>query len=404
MDYYAIWPFFGCMAVLYGAAATPLFRWADQPPTKVASRVPQLDGLREFLALGVVFHHATMYHQFHVLGIWSLVPSGFYTVLGQGGVSMFFMITAFLFWGKVTREQGRGGSLDWPALYIGRVFRIGPLYLVAVLAMFAIVAVQTRFMLGEPLPALLRHVGVWLLLGAGPQVDVNGYADAGLLLVFVMWSLQFEWAFYALLIVGAVIVRPWRWAPARLRPWLPALLPFALMCVFLPRGTPGWPSRSLLLSLFCIGMLCACVRRAPRLPPWVQSVLVVAALTASLTLFPYGYQPEQAVLLGCVFYLITQGCDVFGILVSRPARRLGDVSYGIYVLQGLFLALVFRPAPLRAFALASPWQFWGLSLAAALMLSVAATATHVWVERPGVQAGARLVAMRLRRRQPAGAG
>ena len=93
------------------------------------------------------------------------------------------------------------------------------------------------------------------------------------------------------------------------------------------------------------------------------------------------------VLLGGAFYLITSGCTVFTLLVSRPARRLGNVSYGIYLLQGLVLAAVFRPAPLRDAAIAHPAYHWTLALLAAVLLVAVATAAHVGIERPGIALG-----------------
>lgn len=37
-------------------------------------------------------------------------------------------------------------------------------------------------------------------------------------------------------------------------------------------------------------------------------------------------------LLGAAFYLGSSGPILFGILTSQPARRLGDISYSVYLL------------------------------------------------------------------------
>ena len=146
MDYYSIWPVFGCLAILLTAASVWPFGSADIPPGK-RQRISVLDGLRGFLALGVFFHHAAIYHRYVLDDVWALPPSAVFTLFGQVGVSMFFMITGYLFWSRMIAECGRP---DWMGLYISRIFRIGPLYLVAVGTMLATVFVLTDFRLNEP--------------------------------------------------------------------------------------------------------------------------------------------------------------------------------------------------------------------------------------------------------------
>jgi peptidoglycan/LPS O-acetylase OafA/YrhL len=66
------------------------------------------------------------------------------------------------------------------------------------------------------------------------------------------------------------------------------------------------------------------------------------------------------------------------------------VSYGIYLLQGLVLTLVFSIAQARNLVLASPLGYWSMVLLCAVLLVVVATCTHVAVERTGIELGKRL--------------
>ena len=66
----------------------------------VAHRYRSLDGLRGYLALFVVIHHAAIWHGFARTDVWHGPPSHLYNQLGQGSVATFFMITGFLFFGK----------------------------------------------------------------------------------------------------------------------------------------------------------------------------------------------------------------------------------------------------------------------------------------------------------------
>jgi peptidoglycan/LPS O-acetylase OafA/YrhL len=108
------------------------------------------------------------------------------------------------------------------------------------------------------------------------------------------------------------------------------------------------------------------------------------------------------VLLSGAFAAIALGATLFGLLTTRAARRLGDISFGIYLLQGLVLTAFFDFAPARAWALAGPLQHWTSMTACALILTLTAMVVHVLVERPGMLAGKWVIERRERpsRAQP----
>jgi len=172
MSVFSVWPYFVLVPVVLGAMALPVFRAADEPqPGSRDHRTATLDGLRGFLALSVFVHHLMVTHGHIGRGEWTFPPSGFHTLLGQAGVGVFFMITGFLFWGKLLDAKGRP---DWRSLYAGRLWRIGPTYLLAVGLMFLVVAWRTGFELREPAWSVLGAMLQWLALGIWPlQPDIN---------------------------------------------------------------------------------------------------------------------------------------------------------------------------------------------------------------------------------------
>lgn len=87
MEFYSIWPYFACLVLLLAHASAPFFAIADTPPNPCGIRLSNLDGLRGFLAFGVFFHHAAVYHQYLQNGQWALPPSPLYTLIGQAGVA-----------------------------------------------------------------------------------------------------------------------------------------------------------------------------------------------------------------------------------------------------------------------------------------------------------------------------
>lgn len=375
------------MALLLGLASTPLLRLADTPPSEVAVRVSTIDGLRGLLALAVFFHHSAIWHQYLLTGEWRLPPSRFYANLGPAGVSMFFMITGYLFWSQMLKAKGRPNFLK---LYVGRLFRIVPLYLVLALIVFGAVGFATHWRLNESPFAVLSQVAR-LLAGGVLNIphEINAYRGTWLVSAGVTWSLHYEWMFYASLIVTAFFAR------ARLGGLLLPLVGLvgAIVLVLLGRD----PFGAALILLFSIGMIAAAVRKPlasalDGIPQWALSTAAVGAVALALTGFDgiYGVAPE--LMLGVGFLLIVSGTTVFGLLLTRPARRLGDVSYGVYLLQGPVLLLAFSLPGLKAASVASPAVHWGLVAVAAAALTVFATLTHSLVERPGIQAGRRVAA------------
>ena len=416
MSAYSIWPFFACVSIVLLAAWTPLFAPADTPPNPQLRRLKTLDGLRGFLALAVVFHHAAIYHDFFITGTWAKRNIPFYSDLGFFGVDIFFMITGYLFWSRMIREQGRP---DWLALYIGRVFRIGPLFLVAFAVVAFIVFVQTGFAAHVRSSQLISQLGVGLFLGLVSIKDINGYQNTMLLLNGVTWTLQFEWFFY----VGLILIA---WA-ARSKPSSLTFVLFLIVAGGVPFSLFSHSAQSLLVTghippqftnkllafagmiptfrIFLYGMLTASLQQMGfflKIPAKTGSVLVIILFAGAFSL-PDQSKVSFLIILGLAFYLITSGCSVFGLLVSRPALRLGDVSFGIYLLQGLPQALLYRPGRLRALDMASPYGHWVLTLIAALLLIAMATAAHVLIERPGIEAGKRVV-YALRARWPRRSG
>lgn len=407
---YSVWPFFACMAILLFLTNTSIFAPADTPPSPQPRRIKTLDGLRGYLALAVVFHHAAVYRDFLLTGAWTAPPSIFYAALGPLGVDLFFMITGYLFWSKLLRGKGR---TDWLNFYIGRIFRIGPLFLFA----FAVLVFTVFFLTGGTqhvsLLALLHQLSVGVFLGFASIHDINGYASTVLLLDGVTWTLQWEWYFYLSLLLIA-------WAARSVRKSLGFVLTLLilgqLLLLLYPslhssirsgylgfQGTsahvPIWASYKIHMlfalqsfwTLFLYGMLAATLEKVeviPKLPNAISSILVIACFTGSI-LLPDQLGPLFHLLLGASFYLITSGSTVFGLLVTRPARRLGDISYGIYLLQGLPQALLFRS--FRSVALSTGYAYWALTLLSTILLIALATTTHVWVERPGIDAGKKLM-------------
>jgi len=379
VSFYAVWPYFVCSALILLLANTPLLGVADLPPTTIPARTQTIDGLRGFLALAVFFHHAAIYHQYLITDLWDVPPSRFYANLGPIGVALFFMITGYLFWTKMLETKGRPDLLK---LYVGRIFRIVPLYLLLGFIVILFVGYLTEWSVKESKIKLTIEVARWLSGGLLLGGDINSIhtieISAG-----VTWTLQYEWLFYASLIFTCLFAR---------HRVLGALLPIAgsLAIILIRMWHPNHISLVQAL-IFLVGMTAgsmkAMIYKSPNIPQYFISTVVLICFLYVAFGCNNVFETVPIIILGILFLSIIYGATVYGLLLLRPTKRLGDVSYGIYLLQGPILYLAFASPSVRSWATASAWDHWSIVLIAAGALVLLATLSHSLIERPGIKAG-----------------
>ncbi|MCG7402295.1 MULTISPECIES: acyltransferase family protein [Caballeronia] len=373
-------PYFVLMILVTVVFALPVWRFIDEPKAAQGQRINTLDGLRGYLALSVMVHHSVVAGLWLKTGAWALPSDVFYSRLGSTGVALFFMITGYLFWGKLIRAQGRP---DFIALYISRVFRIAPVYCIAITGMVLVVMWRSGFEIREPFGGLVDKIGHWYGLGLLVGRDFNAYPDVWIILAGVVWTLKYEWRFYFALLPASLFARPNLHLIA-------ASVAFA--------GTLFWSAISTaeappLWMLFTMGMLTASigiVRPLARLPDAVRSLAVIALLVSMFALRMLPYSREQSLVLGGVFFLLCNRTTLFGLLISTPAIRLGHISYGIYLFQGFVFSLGFANHSIARAILQSTTAFWFAACVGMLALCAVAAVIHVSVERPMIDAGHRI--------------
>ena len=384
-----VWLYFALLALLMAFISLPLFRRLDATPG-TAARYGTLDGLRGFLAFSVFAFHLVLTREFVATGDWEPPRSRFYTLLGPLGVSLFFMITGFLFWTKLLRVRG---AARWRELYLGRLFRIGPMYLFAVLAMLLVVFAQTGFELRQPVGPFITAIAKWLALGIGNfQPDVNG-EPASHVLAGVTWTISYEWAFYASLMGTALLARHAH-----------HLVFVAIALVLAIAGKVTFNSEICgFAALFLSGMLVASLLHEKRIPRFTDAVSSILAMGCLATIFVaawfsdrvQGYGTPALLAFAVFFYLVASGATLFGLLTTRAAQRLGNISYSVYLLQGLALALVYWNEPLRSISLSGTAAFWLLGVTCSIFLVSAAALTYLCIELPSIRLGRKYIGRRL---------
>lgn len=385
MDIYSPFGFFFTVCLVLAVLGLPLFSAADQKWHVTSSRTETLDGLRGYLALGVFIHHAVIYYKSLKFGVWDNPPSVLYTQLGPVGVSLFFMITGFLFWGKAISSDGR---VEWMKLFIGRVFRITPVYYLAMLLMLVIIFVKVNFEILESIDTIFRQIFPLFLFGIfEPGKVINGYAGPKGITAAVTWTLRYEWIYYLIILPFSVVFIRFG-----------AHLIYSVLVLFLCLIAYGFydaSSNSLLLAAFFIGMVTASLQtriNSTAFDNKAASGLIVINLY--LIFFdPLGMTDVLRVLLsGLIFFMVVNGCSIYGLLKKRVSQRLGEISYSIYLLQGIFLYSYVQIPEVREWAILNAYSFWLFVSVVAISLVFGAYLSYLFVEKPGIHIGKDIIA------------
>jgi peptidoglycan/LPS O-acetylase OafA/YrhL len=370
-------------AVILATVVANLAARAKFPLPAGDRRLGCIDGLRGYLALAVAIHHFYIWVQVTRLdGSWSPPPVNFLNQLGSGGVALFFMITGLLFYPRVLdgfRET------SWLRVFVSRIFRIVPL----VAASFAFITLVIVARTGAALdPHYLRTAFEWII--ALRETPILTYTDSGRLNSYVLWSLWFEWLFY--LLVLPLCAAAMDYARGRkLATWtVPVSLLVAALSARNIGAHLGFPIDAFrYLPLFAVGMLAFECQAQPALRNALSTPLAgLAAIGALLvgmatTQFPYDVSLP---LFAFFFICVACGNSLGGALSTRGALILGECSFGIYLLHGILLDVLFvdaQDALLKVETAELPLLLVGVLV----LLALAAQVTYRLIELPAMRGG-----------------
>ena len=355
-----------CLAIGWALARTSSF-YREQLDAPGASRFECVDGLRGFLALGVLAAHAVNMYMLHTDGRWGTGVAPFHNLAANGGVALFFMITGFLFWLRVLRA---GKGFDTRAFLLSRVRRLTPMYAMSVLMVLAVVAAASGFTLQVSPVTLARELRPWLSFGFMDTGSINGMREAEYINA-VYWTLAYEWTFYLALPLLALFARGRAAA--------------LLVLVVLLFGT-----QKPIVFNFVFGALAAWIlhrglltRRlgSPGAAHW-SNLIALASLGAYLAQGDDTGVSHSLALFG-FFICVVHGTSLFGLLRTGAAKVLGTISYSIYLTHciALFVTVhaVDRLVPIRTMDGHDYWLLVALAAAGSVLLSAF---TYRYVESP----------------------
>lgn len=359
------------MLLAHAAAKFVPFYRSEIDKEVAATRYHAIDGLRGFLALAVMFHHAVITHFLYSTGQWQLPPSHIAIFLGRGGVALFFMITAFLFWSRALREASH---FDVRAFYWGRIRRMVPMYATSTTALIVTVLCLTHFQIRVPMFELLKEIVSWMSFPTLFGLNINAYPSTGLVNT-VYWSLAYEWMFYLAFPLLLLFTR----GPAQLL----LTLVGSLLIVLFSSYQVEW--------YFITGMAVAALSErfgpSPLLLSPIASLVVLAFLGLAVTFDWMLYDWLGALIMLVPFYVIANGNTMFGVLTCRCARLLGMISYSLYLIHNFVLYLGFRLVDhVLGVVKINESAFWAATAVCAIITIALSMLTFRYIESPALRA------------------
>ncbi len=353
-------------------------------------RIASLDGLRGILAITISIIHALEFHGLESTGVWMAVPlQNFWEQLGTFSVTLFFFITGYVFWRKLSNDKGiRLG----PFIY-ARLGRIGFAYWGACIVCFMLAFAVSGFHANRSPGILIVQAVSWLTF-VGTAHNLNGIPFSFLWLG-PAWTLRFEWLFYF-----SIPFLGW-FAKSRARlPLLFGLSAIAHMILIRIHvsGRAGLVIEELasytrfLTFTFSVGIIIAVTKFNQRWRTLAQSKIAaavcIAAIAAIACFLPpvYGWQESLAATLP--FCILCLGNTLFGLLDSGPVRFLGRISYSFYLLHvvtfiiGTYLLKRFMPVTSL-----SPISFWIFTATCGAVAIFVSSFFYQYLEHPFLHIG-----------------
>lgn len=348
-------------------------------------RYSSIDGLRGFLAMFVFLHHSAIWFYFSHMHEWSHIPSDLFNQFGSTSVAFFFMITAFLFFSKLINSFS--GTIDWTKLYVSRIMRIMPLYLLAVFIMVVVIGFLSHFTLNEPLQNLLQHLFQWSFF---MEPDINKIYGTRFINSGVQWSLTYEWSFYCCLaIIG------WLFFRIKTSPVI-IILTIAFLIIFLIIIHEYYSFREWKrIFTFIPGIIGAFLSRNEKVrkvcSDQSSTLFLIVLPCVVLFYYPTIFEPIPFLCAAIIFFAIASGNTIFGLLTCKPSLLLGQISYSIYLLHGIILFFVFHFVIGTGYAEKLPiLTYWSIISLCAVVVTVVSAFSYIYVEKTGIDSSANI--------------
>ena len=361
--------------------------------TSSPHRYAYIDALRGYAVLGVISVHTSQ----NVPNLQS--PLSDLAASGRFGVQLFFVASALTL--MLSWHARSDGALPF---YIRRLFRIAPMFWLAIPLYYAIYGLGPRYWAPDGVTWQDIAATATFLHGWHPR-SINSVVPGG-------WSIAVEMTFYAVFpflaywlqswtrVIGALVVSIIfaRIAGVSVQHALPALTPD--QPEYLIQAFAGlWFFNQ--LPVFLIGFVTFFALRDIRLPQALVRAGLLLSMTAILLLpflrIPAPANVQYSLCFGVFAFSLGRGAGRY--LVNRPIRKLGKISFSAYLWQfAVLFALNDTPQwmggwkealGLDASANSSVVFFVMLSIVVSIT-AVLSAITYRFIEQPMIAVGGRI--------------
>lgn len=294
---------------------------------KVDSReLNNIDSLRGMLALMVVFHHYMFNYFLWRNGNWDVNGYNIFRFIGPLAVYVFFIISGYLF-SSIEKQS----ITKWIIFYKKRIFRIVPVCLAS-----SIICIFTSYALGNKETFNTLNIAYWLdggLLNKRPELFE--FPNSNLINAGVTWTLHWEWLLYVSLPFISLTLKKER--------RLIASVALAGLCVIayctIKKYMHDTDLSNIFKYIFCFscGYICRFIK-SKKLALYLTSkptISLTILLSIAIIISGSTYGIPTAMVAFVFFYNILNGKSIFGLLEVKGLRRIGVVSYSIYLMHGI---------------------------------------------------------------------
>lgn len=278
----------------------------------------EIDGWRYILSFCVVFCHYVFSYYFVNDDIWIAPNYNFTCNLGAFGVSQFFMITAYLFWGRDFSDYK-----DYIRMIVKRYFRIFP---ISFISSFLCIIISFLYIINNK---GFSHINFnflnmlwWFDAGViNYRPDFSEFSKSRFINAGVTWTLHWEWMFYFIL--------PFMYF------FRNASSIIIVICIYMFLSFENI-CQSIGLC-FLGGALTLYIPKYKLSKIWIILLIYLC--------FSIGKQAIslESIPFGCIlFYMIANNENIFGLLNIKAITRMGRISYSIYLIHGVLWFIMFE--------------------------------------------------------------
>ena len=293
----------------------------------------EIDGMRGYLAFFVFLHHSYIWRAFLKTDKWVEPQSNLFNHFGQTSVNFFFIITAFLFTTKLLTSKKI--DFDWKKYITSRFFRMFPMYFFSIIIVFIVILFESDFEQKSSISDILKNTLSWIFFTVGGANDINKIENTFIINAGVTWTLPYEWMFYFLLPLLALAFK--------IKVKLKTIVIFTIIAIAIALLNKA-PFNNFLP--FVGGILVAVLIHNYNLSVIFKknifSLIGILAIIITIIFTHRGSKPMPILISTLFFILVAYGNSFFGIFSGTLSRKLGQITYSIYLIHGIVLFIVFR--------------------------------------------------------------